>query len=404
MNQTKNDIVSSISESIDIPDGAYDKAIARATDLESWVKHADSSESKKFEPTISSQGSFRLGTVTNPIGNDGEYDLDLSWSLTSGFSKLLHSQSDLKELVGRDVDAYRRARNIETAKEEKNRCWRIRYKDELRFHLDGVPCLPESTDSKNLYRMGMIEAGLGDNLATTIADLSVCITDIRRANYRSRSADWLVSNPEGYARWFEYRMRQASALLEKRAREARAASIDDLPAYRWKTPLQRCVQLLKRHRDVMFADNHDSQPISIIITTLAARAYQGEGEIGEAMERIITDMESFVNSNRPRVPNPVNPENEDFAEKWNTTEGRRLQLEQNFRGWVRQAKADFRKITESTNTEFIARQAQARFGAQVNLVALQSKLGSEFPNIAVSPKTVPIVEPAKPWCRRSVTS
>jgi hypothetical protein len=193
-------------------------------------------------------------------------------------------------------------------------------------------------------------------------------------------------------------MRQATALLESRAREARAASINDVPTYRWKTPLQRCVQILKRHRDVMFAANPDAKPISIIITTLSARAYRGEEDLADAMERILTDMEGFVNAVRPRVPNPVNPE-EDFADKWDTAEGRRLQLEQNFRHWVAQVRADFLKIANSSDPQFIAEQAQARFRASVDSAELRRRLGVGFPAVVTAPKNVSITEPARPWRR-----
>ena len=47
------------------------------------------------------------------------------------------------------------------------------------------------------------------------------------------------------------------------------AAVEDVPTYELKTPLQRAVQLLTRHRDVMFADNPDVAPISMILTNLA---------------------------------------------------------------------------------------------------------------------------------------
>jgi hypothetical protein len=139
-----NDIITSITETIDIPDSAYDKAIARAKDLETWIDA--SSESAKFEAKVSVQGSFRLGTVNRPLREDDEYDLDLSWLLRHGYGKDQHLQAELKALVGRDLEAYRRARQIETAREEKNRCWRLHYKDDIRFHLDGHLRLGQPAD------------------------------------------------------------------------------------------------------------------------------------------------------------------------------------------------------------------------------------------------------------------
>ena len=396
MNDAKNAVIDAIIATIDIPDDSYDRAIGRARDLESWVK--DSSESKDYDPEISAQGSFRLGTVIRPLKEDDEYDLDISWLLRRGYGKDQHSQADLKALVGHDLEAYRKARRIETAREERNRCWRLHYQDKLKFHLDGVPCLPESLEIKQALRAAMARAGLAEPLAQSLAELSLSITDRTRPDYRVVSPVWLVSNPEGYARWFESRMKLATTVLESRARDARVASIADLPVYRWKTPLQRCVQLLKRHRDVMFESHFDARPISIIITTLAARAYRGETDIASAMERVLADMESLVNSGRPRVPNPVNPA-EDFADKWDTAEGRQLQLEENFRSWVAQARADFNKLATSSDADFIAQQARARFRAPVDADRLRDRVGIGFPRIAATPKSVEIREPARPWTR-----
>ena len=73
--------------------------------------------------------------------------------------------------------------------------------------------------------------------------------------------------------------RHLKAMLEKRA----LASIDDVPTWERRTPLQRTIQILKRHRDVRFKDNCEFAPISMIITTLAAQAYQGEEDLYEAL-------------------------------------------------------------------------------------------------------------------------
>ena len=85
------------------------------------------------------------------------------------------------------------------------------------------------------------------------------------------------------------------------------ASVEDVPPYEWKTPLQRSIQVLKRHRDVMFRDNPLVGPISIIITNLAAHAYAGETDLGSALTNTVERMPQYVNPTRPRVPNPANP-------------------------------------------------------------------------------------------------
>ena len=73
-----------------------------------------------------------------------------------------------------------------------------------------------------------------------------------------------------------------------------AESVRAVPKYQSnKTPLQRAVQILKRHRDIMFAGDED-KPVSIIITTLAAKAYQGEGSITEALQTILIHMDKYI--------------------------------------------------------------------------------------------------------------
>lgn len=79
---------------------------------------------------------------------------------------------------------------------------------------------------------------------------------------------------------------QNQILLEK-------AQVDQVTIFKRKTPMQRCIQLLKQHRNQMFGD-YDSKPISIIITTLAARAYNGELDVEVALINILNKMENFI--------------------------------------------------------------------------------------------------------------
>src|SRR5690606_21287264 len=99
--------------------------------------------------------------------------------------------------------------------------------------------------------------------------------------------------------------------------------------FKRKTVLQRTIQLLKRHRDIMFISNPDSKPISIIITTIVARYYSGEKDLYTALNRALTALYEFAESNSDSVFNPVNPE-ENFADKWVKPEYKDLHLKQNF--------------------------------------------------------------------------
>jgi hypothetical protein len=63
-------------------------------------------------------------------------------------------------------------------------------------------------------------------------------------------------------------MRVARGTIEKKAQ------VQPMPEYGFaKGVLRRAVQIYKRHRDIFF-QGKENAPISIIITTLAAHAYE----------------------------------------------------------------------------------------------------------------------------------
>jgi hypothetical protein len=188
-------------------------------------------------------------------------------------------------------------------------------------------------------------------------------------------------------------MKLAETLLVERALQARVKEISDLPTFQWKTPLQRVIQILKRHRDVMYERDPDRKPSSIIITTLAAGAYQGEVDVPTAIVRIVDHME--VRSALPRVPNPVNPQ-EDFTDKWRTPQGRRLRLEDNFVVWAQQAKKDLQTILYPTDQGQCHDLIEKKFGVKVS--GTQDRI-SGAPQRLASPAVHVIRDiPPKPWC------
>lgn len=386
-NTTRNRIIEEVAGSIDIPDSAYKKADARYKDLCEWFGRKEA-RCHAFDPYIYSQGSFRLGTVIRPVDDDGEYDLDMGCRLRSGLTKKTITQQQLKNLVGIDIEEYRVARSIQEKREEKPRCWRLKYADKLKFHLDTVPSIPETAERRRLINEAIIRTGTTAEQALRVADLTGAITDNRKRNYNIIHDDWLLSNSEGFALWFESRMRLAMALMKSLAVQARAAKIDELPVYRWKSPLQRCVQLLKRHRDMFFADDPDGKPASIIVTTLSARAYQGEANIADALETILSNMGLQVNPSSPRVPNPVNPA-EDFADKWSDPVSRHQNLEAKFWNWLRQAQIYFETIGKERKPELIVEMARNKLGASLNAKDLSTKLGIGLTGGLLKPAEVP---------------
>jgi len=395
-NSTTRLIIEEIVELIDIPDSSYELAENRYKDLANWFGRPET-RCSIFDPHLYAQGSFRLGTVIRPIDANCEYDLDMGCRLRTGITKASHTQRQLKHLVGDDLEDYRVARGIEEEREERRRCWRLRYADTLKFHLDMVPSIPEEAARRQMIKEAMVMNGSADTLAQAVADLAGAITDNTLKSYPVISYDWRISNSEGYALWFESRMGLARILLEKWAIAAKEARIDKLPAFRRKSPLQRCVQILKRHRDVMFKDNPNGKPISIIITTLAAAAYRGEVEIDDALESILIRMGGLIRPTIPQIPNPVNPV-EDFADKWAKPEYADCNLEKNFRHWLVQANTDLREIQEARSAELVAKLAQERFEVKLTPEAMRKIPELDLVAPPEMPKSHTIaIPPAKPW-------
>lgn len=392
-NEQKRVVIDNMVKLLELPDTVYDKARKRYEDLGEWFDRDESAVSGN-NPHIFPQGSFRLGTAIRPLDESEKYDLDLACKLRDGISKGSHTQETIKKLIGTELEAYRKARGITSELEAKHRCWRLEYQDDLSFHMDIVPCIPADEKRRKIILESIRNTGLDEFVAGSASQTTVSITDDRHEGYKHICDDWNISNPEGYAKWFEYRMnpQQTRILLEK-------AQVDDVPLFKKKTPLQRVIQILKRHRDNWSKGNPDSKPISIIITTLAARAYNGETDIVAALGNVLEKMGGLVSPTRPRVPNPVDPE-EDFADRWYRQDCLHLRLEKNFNAWLLQARTDFQHLTSTTDTEFLCEHIEEKFSLRVNQSELKKQLGISAASInIITPKTHSIdrQDSARPW-------
>jgi hypothetical protein len=331
--KSHDDILEAMADALDIPPSKFEEAKSRYEAIGNWLDRPESSIAQ-FEPSISPQGSFLLGTVTRPFTDSEEYDVDLVCRLLA--TKADFTQKSLKEAVGREVALYARARGM-AAPEEHRRCWRLNYAAGAQFHMDVLPALPDA----QRYKARLIMEGysaLAKN--DTLSGQAIAITDNALPQYDWLTEDWPQSNPTGYAAWFRSRMRVrlTEAKRDLAQRERITASVDEIPDYKVKTPLQRTIQLLKRHRDCMFTDDGEYKPISIIITTLAAHAYNEEPTISAALQSILTGMDRYIEDRGgvAWVANPVNPA-ENFADKWAEEPKKR----RNFYRWLDQARQDF---------------------------------------------------------------
>lgn len=347
---------------LDIPDSYYDKAVGRYQSLGEWFERPESTI-RGFAPKVSPQGSFRLGTVIRPLAQNEEYDIDLVCQLPL-LDKASISQRALKHLVGNEVKSYAVANGIKAPVKEGKRAWRLDYADEVSFHIDILASIPE--DGATIKRI--VATGVAEELAANAIALT-CTTD---PNYDYISNNWPTSNPIGYGTWFEGRMAAvAKARREQLFAKGLYASIDDVPTYRLKTPLQRSIQLLKRHRDIMFQDAQDLKPISMLITTLAAQAYAGDSDLYTSLSGILDKMPHLVRRQSPRVPNPTNL-GEDFANKWSEDS----RLEENFKAWHDQATRDVRSILSEPSPRRLGHLYEKGFSVRMNAKTLEEMTGT----------------------------
>jgi hypothetical protein len=137
------------------------------------------------------------------------------------------------------------------------------------------------------------------------------------------------------------------------------ASVEAIPDYKVRTPLQQAIMILKRHRDVRFAERPDDRPISVILTTLAGHAYSGEETIAQALLAILTRMDHFIQNRNGIywIPNPTDPM-ENFADKW----AKHPERERAFREWLELARADFLGLARLLNRQAITESIAPRIG------------------------------------------
>lgn len=328
-----SDILEELGKTLDITETQYKAAVNSYEAVGNWLSKQDSSLAP-YKPEILPQGSFMLGTMIKPVNEKDDLDIDLVCQLKGKNPDW--TQEDLKNEVGDRIKAHETYK--EMLDDEGRRCWTIVYSDDANYHMDILPSIVDKD-----YRM-ILEKAFSDAELKDIEKLGIRITDNQTDNYgwETNHLEWLKSNPFGYGRWF---FQQATLDFIKAF--SLNESIAPVPKYKKeKLPLQRVVQILKRHRDIMFkGDEH--KPISIIITTLAAKAYNKETDIITALINVVNDMQNHIEENWSDehgkyikwISNPVNDE-ENFADKWQDYP----QREKNFYNWLSEVQKDLNNM------------------------------------------------------------
>jgi len=238
------------------------------------------------------------------------------------------TQQGLKLEVGEALQRYVASTGDVTC-QESGRCWILDYVAH-QFHMDVLPAIPDPD-------------GRASGILLTDRDFH----------------EWLHSDPIAYASWFKERM--AKELLVKRAAlaEKRRSTIDAVPDWDVKTTLQRVVQVLKRHRDIHFANDWAASPPSILLTTVAARAFSGETNLYEAVIATVDTIPNFVEKDGTTwvVANPTQSE-ENFADKWQTHPDRAAK----FFSWINAVRRDLQEAQELKGLDQVSLRLERSFG------------------------------------------
>lgn len=340
LRESLNKIFTSLAQNLDITKTQYDNLVRSYGAVGKYLE--EDPTFAPYHPVISPQGSLRLGTIIQPVNEDDDLDVDLVYRLIEKHPNW--TQLDIKYRVGKRLKEH--GTYNEMLDKEGHRCWTLLYRQDSddakeRYHMDILPCVADSGYKERLQRMESSQFSPRE-----VDKIAIRITDNRTPEFfiSTDKNDWMKSNPDGYAMWFASRCK-----IMKEVRETMMNSIMPIGTYvANKTVLQRIVQLLKRHRDIMF-NGDDEKPISIIITTLASRAYRGEENLFDGLCNVIDTMELYIERKADGtflIKNPVNSE-ENFADKWVTHPKR----QENFFKWFRKLKEDKQAIITNKSVQ-----------------------------------------------------
>ncbi|WP_347160132.1 nucleotidyltransferase [Pontibacter chitinilyticus] len=352
-----SEILEELGNTLDISETQFNAAVESYNAVGNWLC-ADDSLLKPFSPTIKPQGSFLIGTTIQPYDENQDLDIDLVCELSGKNERW--TQKDLKVIVGGQLEKHKTYRSL--LDEEGRRCWTLKYRENSKrndqYHMDILPAVIAFG-----YTV-LLEKAFSNVTTNHVDHLAISITDREEGNYNTekRPEYWLKSNPFGYAKWF---IDQATVPGSSIRMFSLNEAVKPTPKYqRERMPLQRVVQILKRHRDMMFKDDKE-KPISIIITTLAAYAYEKQTNVLEALVDVIDRMHLFIKTKYDPitgefyrcVENPVN-DKENFADKWRETPAK----ETKFMRWLEKVKEDISNATAQRGNHNIMESLSKAFG------------------------------------------
>lgn len=326
-------LLEAVCRSLEPSPSQTDLAKQRYEGVGGWLAKSDDPLLRSI--TIYLQGSTAIGTVVRPIGFN-EFDVDLVAHVPD--LDIALSPAAQKKAIG---DRLKANGNYAALVEEMARCWRLNYAGE--FHMDITPSIPNP------------DCRLGGEL---VPDKS-----LKR---------WKPSNPKGYRRMFDERAKLVPMIRFRKhiATDSIGANVEPYPApVALKGILRRIVQIAKRHRDILFIDNMDVAPLSVIITTLASRSYEWcvrSREYDNELELVLDVIAHIPDTIESRDVNGTvqwfiwneTTLGENFAEKWN----RHPERARAFFGWHARLRNDIAALSTVRGIDLLGERLKELFG------------------------------------------
>ena len=297
MNYEIDKYLNMIGYSIQLPDNKYDEIKNSYNAISEYISN-NNELAQDVDCNIYYHGSFAINTVIKPLRGD---DFDLDMIVEFDYSKRSMSASEFYNMfyetfsTGRYKDMLEKYRN------------NVRLNYNTNYHFDIMPSVPLSYNSPALS-----------------------VPDAKRRG-------WVIRSPKTFIEWFNNQINKVQGYKVKTfdnrriIMESTVTPLKKPAPYEMTPTLIRVVQLLKRMKDIYFRDYEgDREPQSIVVTTLAAKYYNGELSVYDALLNIVKKMKQlYDNNNRFVVPNPSYP-NEIFTEKW----PRHIEYYDNYRDFI----------------------------------------------------------------------
>ncbi|ANP86007.1 nucleotidyltransferase [Rhizobium leguminosarum] len=355
-------ILAEIAFSVQLPPSLHGKAVDR---YEAVRKHLEATTSIFYDQIehFYPQGSMAIDATISNRGTDDEYDLDIIAQLGERFRSM--SPIGILTELEKGLIGYRGLTVV-----RQTRCVTIYYADQM--HLDISPSL---RDVGTLERQSVIMHAKGPKASDDDQEVPM--------------------NAYGFGEWYIERTPTELKVVEafkrrwedaEHRRVKADADVDEVPLqteFVVKSNTTLALQLIKRFRNVRYADRPGRMPPSVMLSYFAGLAARPGSSLTEALLRItkwiINEIEqATIRNQKLRVENPVYSEDV-FTDRWPETIDQQKRFAADLRDLVR-------GIERAVNNEMLPTELQdwlrEMFGDRVvtkavDQMAMQTRLAAE---------------------------